>query len=197
MKRVGVYAGTFDPVHAGHVAFALQAAAAAKLDRVYFLPERRPRHKQGVEHFGHRVAMLKRAARPHAKLGVIELEDVDFSVERTLPRLQARFRGAQLVFLAGSDVATRLPDWPKSESLLKQCELVIGIRSKDKHAGVIQQIKSWPLQPKGLKVIESYAAEVSSAGIREALRQRRPARGLLESVARYANRHWLYVSLAS
>jgi cytidyltransferase-like protein len=60
-SRIGIYSGTFDPVHAGHMAFALQAMQEAKLDRLYFLPERRPRYKQGVEHFAHRVAMLERA----------------------------------------------------------------------------------------------------------------------------------------
>ena len=49
MARIGIYAGTFDPVHAGHVAFALQSLEAAKLDRVYFLPERRPRGKRQVK----------------------------------------------------------------------------------------------------------------------------------------------------
>src|SRR5581483_3364510 len=88
MKRIGIYSGVFDPVHAGHIGFALQAVERAGLDKVYFLPERRPYHKQGVEHFGHRVAMLKRATRPHPALSVLELEDISFTVERTLPKLQ-------------------------------------------------------------------------------------------------------------
>src|SRR3982750_4185468 len=101
MARIGIYAGVFDPVHAGHIAFALQAGDKARLDKIYFLPERRPRHKQGVEHFGHRVAMLKRASKPHTKLDVLELEDISFNMERTLPRLQKKLKGEQLVFLFG------------------------------------------------------------------------------------------------
>ena len=131
MRRIGIYAGTFDPVHTGHVAFALQAMEKAKLDKLYFLPERRPRHKKGVEHFGHRVAMLQRAVKPHPKFAVLELDDVSFSIERTLPRLKREFLSDQLVFLFGSDAIQHLGNWPLAERLLASSELVIGLRSQD------------------------------------------------------------------
>ena len=194
--RIGIYAGAFDPVHAGHVAFALQAIATAQLDRVYFLPERRPRNKQGVEHFGHRVAMLTRASAPHAKFGVLEHVDSSFSVARTLPRLQKQFRGDQLVFLFGSDAISHLPTWPNAKRLLTSSELVVGVRASEDVAIVRQQIAAWDNQPQALAIFDSYAADVSSGAVREGLRRRRPVRGLLSSVAHYSNRHWLYISFA-
>src|SRR5271170_320213 len=100
-KRIGIYSGTFDPVHSGHVAFALQAMKDARLDLIYFLPERRPRHKQGVAHFAHRIAMLKHAARPYRNFKVMELTDISFLPERTIPKLCREFSGHQLVFLFG------------------------------------------------------------------------------------------------
>jgi nicotinate-nucleotide adenylyltransferase len=195
MLRIGIYAGTFDPVHAGHVTFALQALQAAKLDKVYFLPERRPRGKQHVEHLGHRVAMLRRAAAPHPQFEVLETVDVSFNVERTLPRLQREFEGSELVFLFGSDVLSNLQSWPKVERLLAH-ELVIGLRHQDDHDGARQMIEAWPIQPKAVTMFASYAPNVSSGRVREALRQRKSAAGLLTSVERYSDRHWLYVSLA-
>lgn len=196
VKRIGIYSGSFDPVHAGHISFALQAIEAAKLDELYFLPERRPRYKTGVEHFAHRTAMLKRACKPYKRFHVLELEDISFTVGRTLPRLAKKFPGSQLVFLLGSDAATNLPEWPEAESLLKACELIIGVRGGDTREAVQQQIDSWLVKPKGLYVFESYAADVSSSQVRDALRARRYVHGLLTSVARYANRNWLYISLA-
>ena len=193
-KRIGIYSGSFDPVHAGHISFALQAVEQAKLDKVYFLPERRPRYKQGVEHFGHRVAMLKRASKPHAKLGVLELEDVSFTMERTLPKLQKRFVDKQLVFLFGSDVAQQLPTWPKAKNLLGSSELVVGVRKESILEHIRQDIAGWPAKPQQLYIFESYAADVSSGKVREALRSRKYVRGLLTSVARYANHNWLYIS---
>jgi len=195
-KRIGIYSGTFDPVHAGHVGFALQAIAAAQLDEVYFLPERRPRNKVGVEHFGHRVAMLRRAVRPHSQLKVLELHDVSFSIDRTLPRLRQQFGADQLVFLTGSDIMPYMQTWPYIDQLLLDAELVIGLRAEDSVAVIEDALAMWPLQP-AYTVLESYAAHVSSGKIREALRSRQTAPGLLKSVERYSNRNWLYVSLAN
>lgn len=196
MKRIGIYAGTFDPVHAGHVAFALQSLQAAKLDAVYFLPERRPRAKTQVEHFGHRVAMLRKALKPHQRLDVLETVDVSFSVERTLPRLKARFPEARLVFLFGSDILPKLSGWPKSERLIKNYEIVVGLRFKDDRAAIHKIVEAWPVQPKAVTIFPSFAPEVSSGKIREALRRRKRANGSLKSVERYSDHNWLYVSLA-
>lgn len=196
MKRVGIYAGTFDPVHAGHIAFALQAIQSAQLDRVYFLPERRPRHKTGVEHFGHRVAMLNRALRPHPKLKVLETDDISFSIKRTLPRLQQQFGTAKLVLLMGSDVAQHLENWPNANRLFGQCDIVIGLREMQDTQSLLAIIEKWKPQPANIQMIKSYAPDISSHNIREALAARTQVRGLLTSVARYSNRHWLYVSLA-
>ncbi|HVX57698.1 MAG TPA: hypothetical protein VHA37_08265 [Candidatus Saccharimonadales bacterium] len=197
-RRIGIYAGTFDPVHSGHVAFALQAVAAARLDTVYFLPERQPRAKQHVEHFGHRVGMLERALQPHPQLEVLELVDRQFSVRRTLPRLRQRFGDtAQLVFLFGSDVVAGLADWPAADQLLDGGELVIGIRSRDKRTDLRHMIESWTVAPKAVFMFDSYAPDVSSAIVREALRRGEAAApGLLSSVERYSDQHWLYVSLS-
>lgn len=194
MKRIGIYSGTFDPVHAGHIGFALQAMEAAQLDTVYFLPERRPRDKTGTEHFGHRVAMLRRATKPHRRLHVLELEDVSFTVDRTMARLQKRFPKAQLVFLFGSDVVQNMNAWPGVERLITASELVVGIRSQDSLGNVENALAALPVQPT-FTIIESYGAEVSSRKIREALRQRQYVPGLLSSVQRYSNRNWLYISL--
>ena len=195
-SRIGIYAGTFDPVHAGHISFALQALQVARLDKVYFLPERRPRDKSGVEHFGHRVAMLKRALKPHQRFGVLELVDVNFSVERTLPALQKQFAGDELVFLLGSDVVPGLANWPHANRLLAGNELVIGLRNQDDRASLHTIVEAWPVQPKAVTIFPSYAPAVSSGRVREALRRRQPAAGLLTSVERYSDRHWLYVSIA-
>jgi len=194
--RVGIYAGTFNPVHAGHVAFALQSLQAADLDMVYFMPERRPREKETVEHFGHRMAMLRKVIQPHPQLGVLDLVDVNFSVQRTLPQLKKEFPEAQLVFLMGSDVAPSVSQWPHAAQLLKDSELVIGVRSGDDTEGLKTMIANWKPQPLAATIFDSYAPAVSSRVIREAMQKRQPAHGLLPSVQRYSDHHWLYVSVA-
>ena len=194
-QRIGIYAGTFDPVHAGHIAFALQALAAADLDKVYFLPERQPRGKQGVEHFAHRLAMIKLAVQPYPQFETLDLPDINFSVRRTLPRLKQRFNGAQLVFLFGSDVLPGLQTWPDVDRLLLETELVIGLRAEADRADLHRIVEAWPVQPKTLTMFASYAPDVSSGRVRRALGGHQPAKGLLRSVERYSDRNWLYVAL--
>lgn len=195
--RIGIYAGAFDPVHAGHVAFALQAIRAGRLDQVVFMPERRPRHKPGVEHYAHRLAMVKRALALHPDLAVVEAVDRHFTVRRTLPLLEAVFPGAQLVLLMGSDAVATIPAWQYAERLFGQTELLVGIRSSHQRSEVEQAVASWPfVGPTSLTIVDSHAPDVSSSVIRHALRTNQPAEGLLESVRRYAAREWLYVSPA-
>lgn len=194
-RRIGIYSGTFNPVHSGHISFALQAIADAKLDQVYIMPERYRQHKLDVAHFAHRIAMIRQAIKPHPALGLIENSDVTFSVTKTLPKLRHQFRGDRLVFLMGSDSLATLASWPNADKLLKGSDLVIGIREGD--ADKIEGwLKSLPHQPKKLYIIDSLKPAVSSTKIREALRRDEQIEGILPSVRRYSNRNWLYISLA-
>ncbi len=194
-RRIGIYSGTFNPVHAGHVSFALQALKGAKLDRVYLMPERYRPHKIDVAHYGHRVAMIRQAIKPHRSLGIIENSDITFSVAKTLPKLINQFKDAKLVFLMGSDTLSNLPQWEGVNHLLKGSELVIGVREGDE-AAITSWLAALPLKPSAVHLITSLKPAVSSTKIREALRRDEHTDGILPSVRRYSNRNWLYISLA-
>ena len=180
-------------MHAGHVAFALQAAKAAALGQVCMMPERTPRHKPHVTHYAHRVAMLRRAIRPHQVLSVLESEDRSFSTTHTLPRLQRQFSGATLVFLCGSDVLQHMASWPHVTQFLENVELCVGIRKGETTAAVEQALRQLPVSPQAVFIVDSYVADASSSEIRQAIRQQLPAHGLLQSVVAYAKRAWLYL----
>ena len=195
MKRIGIYSGMFNPVHAGHLSFALQSVSAAGLDKIYFMPERYKKGKQDVAHYAHRVAMLRQAIKPYKHLGLIESNEISFTVEKTLPKLQHQFKHAKLVFLFGSDSLMGMDKWPNIEQLLKSSGLVIGVRN-GKFFETDQAIQKLPYMPKDLFVLPSFASEVSSNKIREALRLSQEAEGTLTSVKRYSNQNWLYISLA-
>ena len=123
-------AGTFDPVHAGHLQFARQAARQCHLEAVYFLPEAEPRGKARVTAFQHRVAMLGLALKSTAWLEVLTLPEARFEVATTWPQLQACFPGKRLAFLVGSDVATRLSpiSWPGVATMGQSADLIVGLR---------------------------------------------------------------------
>lgn len=147
--RIGVFSGTFDPVHRGHVAFALAALKQCGLDKVVFLPERSPRGKLGVSDFKHRLHMLRLAVRPHRKLSVLALDDMQFTAGRTLPQLQEKYKGAQIVLLLGADVVRTFGfRWPDLEKLLLSVELAITTRAGESE-NVVQsflEALSVPLQ---------------------------------------------------
>lgn len=194
-RRIGIFAGTFDPVHTGHIAFALQTLQRANLDEVAFIPERRPRDKTGTEHFAHRVAMLRQAIKPHSQLSLVELVEPQLTVNRSLPHLKSVFTGAELVLLVGSDVLPSIPTWPQYQRLLDQVELVVGVRAGESLEAMELHVATWPIQPKRLTVFDSYAPAVSSSKVRRHLRSGRLVHGVLASVRRYSRQNWLYVRL--
>src|SRR5258706_15577528 len=103
-KHIGIYSGTFDPVHPGHVAFALETLQTCKLDEVIFLPEQTPRDKQAVTDLSHRIALLERALADEPNMRVLKLRSPQFTVADTLPEIYAALKDTQLTLLVGSDV---------------------------------------------------------------------------------------------
>lgn len=194
MLRVGVYAGAFDPIHDGHVDFARQAAKDAGLDKVYFLVEPRPRHKQGVKAFEHRLRMVELAIAPYPSLGLIILEQARFSVHDTWPRIQARFAGAHVSMLMGEDVFMRLSHWPRIDELVHEVDFVVGLRRHKlndlkHHLQTIEKTKHLKLH---YRTFISAHPGYSSTKIRAALRAGAYREGLHPDVLDYIKGQGLY-----
>src|SRR5258708_5333861 len=145
-KKIGIFAGSFDPVHKGHIEFALAALKEAKLDKVYFLVEARPRYKTGITHLAHRLAMLKLAINSQKSLAILDFPDRQFSVAKTLPRLNHKFPSDELFLICGSDVLIHLPEWPLAISLLKRINLIIGIRQSSTKSETDLLVEKLPLK---------------------------------------------------
>lgn len=198
MSKVGIFSGTFDPVHAGHIAFALEAMDQAGLDKVYFLPEAKPRRKSGTTHYAHRLAMVELALKPYNRLSVIDLPDKQFSVSKTLPRLKKQFPEDDLYMLIGSDMLMMIASpgsveqWPGLESFLKSVTLAVGIR--DEHDLEKARQCLYEIQSKGI-LIQTNWPEVSSRDIRKSLMRGEEHEWLLASLKKYINNNWLYVSV--
>jgi len=130
-KRIGIYAGTFDPVHTGHVAFAKHALEQCGLDEVVFFLERDPWRKPNATDIAHRLALLERALAGEPGLRVVCLEVGRFTPRLVLPELKELFGDDELVLLAGSDVARTLYLWSNVDELLAAVSIVFGLRSGD------------------------------------------------------------------
>ena len=141
-RRIGIFSGKFDPVHEGHISLCLESIRRYNLEKVVILPEKIPRSKKPASNMSHRVILLDDVARQYSQLTVIKLEDKQFSVKDTLPKLQRMFKGAKLVLLMGSDVAyTLLYRWDHLEDLLRNTSLIIGLRNDDKERDIKQIIR--------------------------------------------------------
>lgn len=191
MSRIGIFSGTFDPVHSGHVGFALQALKEACLDKILFLPERKPRKKQGITHHVHRVAMLQLATRAYPNLEVLELPDQRF-YPRTIARITKLYPDDELFLLLGSDTIYGLSKWPHVELLLKHCGLIVGVRGADQHITINELVRALPQPPTETCILTSHAPDISSRTIRDALKHNQTTQGLLTSIQKYAKQHWLY-----
>lgn len=130
MQRIGIYAGTFDPVHDGHVAFAEAAVAAGYVDTVVFIPEPKPRYKQHVTATNVRFEQLKIRLEGTANQ-VRQLSSHHFDIATTLPELRQLYPDAKLSFLFGSDIVLHLHSWAGIKDLLANHQLLIGMRSND------------------------------------------------------------------
>lgn len=170
MSRVGIYSGTFDPVHQGHVAFCRAAALACKLDAVWLLPEREPRAKTNVTEYTERVHMLQLAIADEANMNVLQLPDKQFSVRQTLPQLRRCFTGDELYLLLGSDVVrTFTYRWEGLRELLKTTWLIIGMREgddRDDVQAILQQLQIEYSVPLRYTIIESPRTHLASLRIR-------------------------------
>ncbi len=197
MARIGIYAGTFDPVHAGHLDFALRAREQADLSRIYFLPEVSPRGKSQVTHFAHRSAMLKLATRPHSHCHVLHLPDKQFTVAHTLPRLRLEFPHDHLVIMMGSDTYAGLAEWSLVDQLLTECGFIVAIRNHQEISEILTTAKALPMSPRELHIIESGQPKIASSLIRQAVEEGRHPIGLLYSVEQYVRKNWLYSSLSA
>lgn len=170
MKRIGILAGTFDPIHEGHIGFCLEAAERGHLEKVYILPERSPRFKQNVGAFTARVHTIEEAVAPHSNLGVITFEEPYFSVTTTLPQLQTQFESARITLLIGSDVACMsLPNWENLESLTLDVDFIVSIRGDSTVRDVQQCMRNIETTYPTFRytIIDSPHKDVSSSKIRE------------------------------
>lgn len=190
LPRIGIYSGSFDPVHAGHIVFALHSQKIAGLEQVYFVPERRPQHGAEPEHYVHRSVMLKRALDPYKQFSIFELPDARLT-SRSLSRVVEALPPADFSLLTtASELLWHEGDLP---ALYHKLHLVIAVTSHAQMAEVLTRLTGTDRPLGNLTFVDIGTDHISSAEIRKSLRAGMPARGILPSVWRYARKQWLYL----
>jgi nicotinate-nucleotide adenylyltransferase len=151
--RVGVFGGTFDPVHRGHLHVARRARRLFGLDLLHFVVAGSPPHKRGrvVLPFAHRYAMVALATSGVDRLlpSLVELEPPasPFSVD-TMDKLARRSARRGLFFIAGGDSLLDVKHWRSSEALLERHNFVFVVRPR---SGTLDGIDPRSALPAGVR----------------------------------------------
>src|SRR4051812_5253803 len=122
--RVGIFGGTFDPVHVGHLILAEQARDFARLDQVWFIPAPRPPQKEGqsITRFEQRAEMIELAiaGQPAFRVDTIEQHrsGPSYTVD-TLAELKARHPEHDFLLLLGGDSLADLPTWREPRRIVE------------------------------------------------------------------------------
>lgn len=127
--RIGIYGGTFNPVHYGHLRTAEEVFDKLSLDTILFIPSgRTPFDKPELVKAAHRYEMVKRGIKGnrHFRISDIEIKarGKSFSVD-TIKKLKKKFRNDELYFIMGIDAFLDLPKWKHPEEIIHLACMVV------------------------------------------------------------------------
>jgi nicotinate-nucleotide adenylyltransferase len=190
--RIGLYGGSFDPVHLGHLLVAQAAREEAGLDRVVFIPAAQSPFKPGrvlsPAHLRAQMLRLALAGRPFSEVDVQELErgGISYTID-TIRAYQARFPGAQLFYLAGADHVPLLPKWREAAALAASVHFLVVPRPGEAHT-------PFP-HPFHGTFLKGFPVQISASTVRERVGQAKPVDWLVSPpVAQAIRDNGLYLS---
>ena len=197
---VGVFGGTFDPVHLGHLILAETAADELELDRVIFMPAGNPYFKAGlpVSAAVHRMAMVEMAIGQNPRFEASKIEichsGPSFTIE-SLDRLRAELlEDESLYLLLGVDSVSEMPRWKRPEGIFDRAQVVAFPRTDrlgaNRHA-------SLSVLGREVSVLDGPLVGISGTEVRERVSGGRSIQYLVpDPVIEYIHRHGLYSSRA-
>ena len=183
MSKVGVFGGTFDPVHVGHLAIANAALDELGLDRVYFVPARRSPLKQDgpIASAEDRLAMLAAAIRDEPRFRVTKVELDRKGPSFTIDTLESLRGEGELFLILGSDAYADFERWREPARIRELATIVLAARP------------GAPNAPAAVRMLDSPLMDISARELRTRAARGRSLRYLVpEAALRYIEEHRLY-----
>jgi len=193
--RIGIFGGTFDPPHNGHLALAEAAKEALQLDEIIFMPAFQNPLKTGgrTTPAKHRLEMVKRLVAGKPGMAVSDLEvsrrGPSYAVD-TLTELQHVSPG-DYWFILGADALKTLPEWKQPQRLIKLCRIAVAVRLPQDPQEIVGR---YPAEFRdAIDVVEMKPIDLSASDLRDKL-----ARGqsislwVPKPVIQYIEEHKLY-----
>jgi len=215
METIGLFGGTFDPIHLGHLRAAAEVRRLTRLDRILFIPSYLPPHKArgaGASP-ADRLRMVELACRRWTgfEASPIEVEagEKSYSIV-TLRKVRALTPAARLFFILGVDAFLEIGTWREYERVLEECFFIVTGRpgfELDRAPGVLggrlretmgplaaAGSLAGPVPPRArIILLPIRALDISSTVVRASVRRGRSLDGLVpRSVAAYIREHQLY-----
>ncbi|MGQ9800416.1 MAG: nicotinate-nucleotide adenylyltransferase [Candidatus Saccharicenans sp.] len=215
MSLTGLFGGTFNPIHLGHLKVAEEVIRRLPLDRILFIPSYIPPHKSPGEvvPVRHRLKMVEIACRANPAFKVSEVEarrpGPSYSIE-TLRKLKQIHPEDWFFFIVGLDAFLEIDTWKDYTQLLQECSFIVvsrpgfGIELSEKviekikpaHLVILESdsfLKPDDLPAGGLFLLPAETPDISSTDIRKRLRAGQPITGLVPpGVEAYIIKHRLY-----
>ena len=197
--RLGLYGGTFDPVHFGHLLLAEQCREQFSLDEIWFLPSGNPPHKdqRGITSGQSRVEMLQFAVAGHSQFKVNRMElareGTTFTVD-TLSPLAAETAQRELFFLIGADSLDDLPTW-RNPQRVTELATIVAVNRGDGPAPTLDAVQSELGQAAAsrIQLATMPGIDLSSSDIRRRVQEGKSIRYMTpRAVEVYIHEHGLY-----
>ena len=197
-EKLGIFGGTFDPVHLGHMRLAETAVRELNLDRLIFMPNYVSPFKQDkrVSPAADRVAMIEAAIenKPHLEVSTYEIDNEGTSFTfGTLEHIEETTQ-ADLYFLVGFDSLVQLDTWYRGPEILSRWNIVTGRRpgteDTEGYAHITEFTEKYGAR---IHLLDVEPFDVSSTEIRQAADAGESMEGMVpEGVATYIREHGLY-----
>ncbi len=190
--KIGIYGGTFNPIHKGHVHFAKMAVRELGLDKVILIPDNIPPHKEsmGIAPSYHRMQMCLLAVEQEEKIEVSDMEikrqGISYTVD-TLKEIKRKNPDAELFLLTGTDMFLTIDKWKSAAEIMTLSTAVGAPRTKEDLPRLLK--KEREITERGLKcrVLPLTPVETSSTEIRNGCED-----GLDKKVLSYIEQNSLY-----
>lgn len=184
MKKYGIFGGSFNPIHYGHLMICEYIKDEMGLDKVIFIPTGNPPHKDLVVSAKDRYEMVRLAISPNPDFEISDIETtrvkMSYTVD-TIRELKKIYREEKLYFLIGLDSIFQLKTWMKIGDLSKEIEFVVALRPGYINKEEINREIDFLRENFGTKVnlINTPLYEISSTDLRDRIREGKSLRYLI------------------
>ena len=199
MERIGIYGGTFNPPHIGHITAAQQAIDLLRLSKLLLIPDRIAPHKQLPEDSPEplqRLQMLKIAAAGIPKAEVIDLElrrEGSSYTYLTVQELKQQYPQAQLVLIMGTDMFLSFDNWKNWQWLIQNVTLAVLSRGqRGEQAAIAEKREALFAQGAQIEIVENQVTAISSTDLRRLLTFRCAESFLPDGVLDFIRQNGLY-----